>query len=110
MCGEELDKPYSLPCRKHYVGQCCMEKLQEELDKKRDAEDESDKDNDSEDDEMTADDDEESDSDSEEEEMDDDSDEDEEKDAKVMCTVDDCDTEIPVGFEWRVDTVALENR
>ena len=68
MCGEALEKPYSLPCRRHYVGPCCKEKLEKAVDNK------------------------------------------EEDDDEVKCTVENCDSEIPADFEWRVDTVALENR
>ena len=28
MCGERLDKPYALPCREHYVGPCCKDRIQ----------------------------------------------------------------------------------
>ena len=32
MCGVKLDKPYPLPCRRHYVGPCCKERLQNAID------------------------------------------------------------------------------
>ena len=67
MCNAKLDKPYTLPCRKHFVGPCCKEKLQQALDNMGEGD-------------------------------------------EVKCDVKHCDTEIPAEFEWRVDTVSLENR
>lgn len=64
MCGELLERPYPLPCRRHYVGPCCMENIQAKLD----------------------------------------------QDETQSCEVDGCDTEVPAGYEWAVDTIALENR
>lgn len=27
MCGAALERPYPLPCRRHYVGPCCQERI-----------------------------------------------------------------------------------
>lgn len=41
MCNEKLEKPYALPCRRHYVGPCCKEQLERKLETKQEEDEES---------------------------------------------------------------------